>query len=252
MKKFITSSIFALMAFSLKSHEQCVNKTGVYFSFNAGVRSALMKQNRVELFKKELSLLEVFIPVLAKSRLPVPLNSFTAEGLVGYQRQIDQVVLGAELGLSHQKMKSNGVAKTYANLISESLEYGYNGFAFEPRFKAGFAFNDTVFYTLFGMTFTPFEGKYDVLLAQNSFKSNARKGHGAFNKSLKGYVLGAGMDHFFSAKIFMSVRYSYTMYDSAFFEVGINKTDSGRIPPPIKFKVKPSDHRVTLGFGYKL
>ena len=132
---------------------------------------------------------------------------FKGGALVGYNYQIDQIVLGAEADIG-----------TSSDLVRNTLpgaDFRFNmNYLATVRGRAGWAMDDTLFYVTAGGAYAQGELNGIVAAVPNHLKADQF-----------GWTVGAGMEHAVSDRLRLRLEYLYTQFPTTKYQAGCCNVD---------------------------
>lgn len=188
--------------------------TGFYAGLNAGIAW----------LGEDITAFPDFGPPFAASESD---TGFTFGGQVGYNHQIDNLVLGVEADLNYLDAGSD---LTFAGKSTTSWDSDYDWFA-TIRARAGFASDETLFYATGGVAFLG--GDFDI--ASAGFAA----GSASDDETLLGYAIGGGVEHAFSPEWSGKIEYLYADFESHTISDGVAAV-----------KTRPDLHVLRIGVNY--
>lgn len=149
--------------------------SGVYAGFNAG---AIFDNSDVS---SKASGSATWTDVERTWDDPSP-TGFTAGGILGYNWQIDQVVLGVETDLNYGYLRGSGVSLLEEGLIGAGYDLDWYG---TLRGRAGYAFDNVLIYGTAGLAY----GGMDTTFVNDLFYYNTRQDLSV------GWTAGGGVEY---------------------------------------------------------
>ena len=174
-----------------------------------------------------------FATGLVNQRIPtygpnIPVGNLSGAlvgGYAGWRKQLNTVVLGAELGANWRFVDGNNSS---GNGATEMLDTKQNWDASLVA-KVGVPMNQVLIYALGGADVSSFNAKYST------------GGSRSADATAWGWVAGAGIEAALSQKVTARIEYRYTSYG----EVSVKCPTCG---PTF---VTPQEHSVAVGLSYK-
>ena len=136
-------------------------------------------------------------------------NDMNFGAQIGYNYDMGGAVLGLEADISALSGKNVSSRGPIATVIAPSLTYTY-GNTIDPkhmmslRAKVGAAMGDTLFYAHGGWAWTKAE------MAAEIVSNGGYTKEGRIDKTLNGYIVGAGIEQRFGSNVSARLEYSYT------------------------------------------
>jgi outer membrane immunogenic protein len=199
--------------------------TGLYAGLNVGV--AFLKE-RMRAFPDVPG-----VPFSARESD----SSLTYGGQVGYNHQIDALVLGVEGDFNFLDAGSD---LTFTGTNTTTWKSDYDWFA-TIRGRVGFAADNTLFYATGGVAWL--HGEFDIATAGGGGGVGAPApivGAAASDKdTLLGYTIGGGIEHAFSEAFSGKVEYLYADFESHTLSDGLATV-----------KTRPDLHVLRIGLNY--
>ena len=174
-------------------------------------------------------------------------------GRAGFNVQRGHVVVGlmGEFGKSLIKDYTSGFSTTPASYTFErSLRWEGSAQA-----RAGLAFDDTMFYATGGVGYADIRHRFSTTNTANAFAETA-------NSRKAGYIVGGGIEHFFTKHVTLGVEYTYHDYKDKSDRVLVTQgtaaaTNPFVLAPNTSTTIRRSDPRfnwsslrATIGFHF--
>jgi outer membrane immunogenic protein len=158
-------------------------------------------------------------------------SSFTFGGQVGYNHQIDALVLGVEGDFNFLDVGSD---LTFTGKNTTTWDSDYDWFA-TIRGRVGFAADNTLFYATGGVAWL--HGEFDM--ATGAGVGAFATGAASDKDTLFGYTIGGGIEHAFSEEFSGKVEYLYADFESHTLSDGLATV-----------KTRPDLHVLRIGLNY--
>lgn len=227
------------------------NWTGLYIGGNAGYGFADDDNSTINVFNPAGAPLPTNFPL--KYGLE-PEGAFGG-GQIGYNHQIDRVVLGVEADIQSADINDDSTTSFVnpgnPNVISSfdyiaKLDIDWFG---TVRGRLGYAFDRTLVYVTGGYAYG--EVSYSALYDFPPPGPGQSFGTAKFKDTEDGYVLGAGIEHAFCKNLSLKLEYQYIDFGDRDVEGQLFFNNGRPSGETFKTNVDMDFHTVRVGLNYK-